>query len=1419
MDAHKADGVKYQHVLAYANLFNYCYANPYQLAQLMAIGDQLAVGASAALSSDHISAASRTIATGLYGSALNSADTQMVLQLLKHLIELQIVTNENPRRMLRTGSCAFARFYHSLHESLFSAKMFLTVALNDPILRVLIDDEVTLELDPSKAAMNLPAAERQKRFGSEQDAEYPLRVKQYVSETTSALHRFVAKFIRSLSNSWCLFPATLRWLVKTMCYQLRRAKFDERCIYEISMDMVLINFICPAIVSPEVYGITDCPISDNARANLITIGQILQQMALLKYQPGEPKYQELFDKFEPNEVSDLLSQLLELETPDRVSPTNTIERPTASHAGEVQRSSVLVSLGDLNLFVDTVRIIFSNDELNVSGECRRKLGDILATLPHKLENLLTAPAVSSSSNGGSSHEKKASSSIINLGKQTKQKLSKAQQVVSQEELEGPRFDPAVVLVIPVTLSQVVIEMLSEEEVMRVTNAAGATNTEDGEEADEDDNSEEQQLLNAGIENGGGGKGSSGAGGAEGDAGGVGGSITTVILSEQNVVELQRQHGQETENPEMIILKADRSKHFAMINDDEAVSEAHSNHSVASSLDSENDQNDNLSDMVSANVSGRGSPNISGRDTPSSQITEGNERPPVVVPAAKYMNKARSDIQSKFCKFEIKSVPAGDETVSIMSDTWSTDVLASDSETLDAGSDRDRQFSTPLIPANVILPGDNDFVATLPSRGGGGGGVVGAMTPGSGPRNTYDISETQSESAWSMDVLASDSEKLAEIDTDDNQSIAARSDITDASSAPEGPSYRDGNNNNQNNHSGHNIPDSPFLAARSNSSAAAADRRHSETNPESPSTSKRTESIFFNQRRSNVENDQSQAAVGEDSRFMAALRRSGTDMSRNSSFQSDGGGGQGASTAAAAASTTGNPFLTPRSDGAERNKKLYSARQQSSESNQSSTFDGDLKHDSFGSWKDGGSGVGGGRTGSSGVGHQKKSGKSSKGLSKESIIRTNSNLANPFALTPREAGDAEELPVEHRSTSMEQRNVSYDGRRNGMMQITSQSASLRQSSTSMRNYENHEIIMRHRESTGHGSATTTTTTSSKKSSSTSVIFRVGAEPEMGNLLDLRNEEVSTITAGGRQQEDVLVQKTRSISLMPSTSSSGGKAVSGDVMEPYRNGFNLPNGTVTQAGKFTGAIPKSISFDASADKRYDHDHHQKHQQHGHYKHQRSLDQTRGGGGHGRGVSQNSSFLNKIRQGLKSSGRKSNKQGNGGGVGNNNHNHSKGDQSQSWDGFNSNVARGHGGGGGGGATDVGNLIDIEDVEPAYQETSEEILAKYRRKVSTASSEANGSDSTSSRASSSFKSKNSTDSDFRLSTNGDMLRLSLPLVSSNDLFHFNNAKKKLRTVLSSADVHTTDFRYNLVSLSVSLSNLNSSSRTFVILFAGQQF
>ncbi len=59
-------------------------------------------------------------------------------------------------RMLRTGSCAFSRLYHRLHESLFSAKLFLTAALHEPVMKVLIEDDILLDIDTLKSVANFP---------------------------------------------------------------------------------------------------------------------------------------------------------------------------------------------------------------------------------------------------------------------------------------------------------------------------------------------------------------------------------------------------------------------------------------------------------------------------------------------------------------------------------------------------------------------------------------------------------------------------------------------------------------------------------------------------------------------------------------------------------------------------------------------------------------------------------------------------------------------------------------------------------------------------------------------------------------------------------------------------------------------------------------------------------------------------------------------------------------------------------------------------------------------------------------------------------------------------------------------------------------------------------------------------------------
>lgn len=609
------------------------------------------------------------------------------------------------------------------------------------------------------------------RFGQEGTKEYDDAIKTFHNDTITSLFHLSKLFIQSLSDNWALFPSTLRWVVQTMCHLLKTALINKKEINDILTDMVFTNFICPAVVSPDLFGISDAPISENARFNLIQIGQILQMLALVKHEDIDAKYLELFDMFDRNLVSELMDQLLETEYDISVSMM------AIPHQNDFGRRHVLVTQNELNVFVDFFRNVLDNDELIISGDDRRKLGKILDQLPDKWETVLNGGDSQTVHTSSPEHTNKAKQSLINLGKSTKTRLAKTismnvagsnhhhhhEHVDDSTAIlsngngsvnKNGQLEYEQVLVIPIAIhEESKFQLLTEQEVLNMNNISN-------EIAPIAKNMDELDKIST-------------------DFNEVGSDLRTRKHTRFSLSNDDQSIGNTSDNLEV-------------------VSEAQSNHSVTSSLEmEENDQNlnDNLSDMVSANVSGRGTPNISGRDTPSSQVTEGETPPIPPLQMAKILNKARSEIDEKFCKFEIKKLVEVDETISIISDTWSTDVLASDSETIEQ-PECERNFSTPLIPSSVILPGDNNF----DPLGGSGSRIRGGFLEGS---------DTRSESAWSTDVLASDSEKTTEIDTDDNQSIAANSDITDAGRS-ESDLARDIEVPNR-------APDSPFFAPRAPSS--------------------------------------------------------------------------------------------------------------------------------------------------------------------------------------------------------------------------------------------------------------------------------------------------------------------------------------------------------------------------------------------------------------------------------------------------------------------------------------------------------------------------------------------------------------------------------------------------------------------------
>lgn len=696
IDIHHCKFIKYPQIIATIELLNFLHDKPVIIASALSLADI------SGTSQAQIDSTINFIVNGLYRSAIYPNDAEMVIKILQILIEIQIVKSDNPRRLLRGGSSSFTRLFQKYHESSFASKIFLKTILFEPVMSVLMDDEIKFETDVHKIVSVQNATENVKMFGEENSVDYLNNLKKYRETAIDRLYTHVSNFIMSFRDNWCLFPATLRWLYQSMNHFLQPANLSKENIHIIMTDLIFTNFICPSILSPNVHGIVDAPLSDNARFNLIQIGQVIQMLALTEVQPVEDKLLDLYSKFEKNCLRTLIDQLDYKTFNSNFESNNDIQSCNLPNS-----TVVLATYDELITLTNMIEVVSKQDKL-ISLDENHKLKHILDQLPHFDEKIKETDIFSD--------ELHLPNNANKIKPKTKERFLKTRSLSSspsystnesmKETSTCPKLNiDDVILMIPLSWNDG--KMMTEEE-----------------------------FLNTMLKN-----------------------CSPAPFSDSGNAK--------QENMSFKDQKRDKSKSFSLPNDDasientsdnlEAVSEAHSNHSVASSLELEEadqNDNDNLSDMISANVSGRGTPNISGRDTPSSQVTEGGgEVQHFTTPQMiKILNKTRSDIEDKFCKFEIKKLMEGDETISIISDTWSTDVLASDSEAVDAN---ERNFTTPLIPTTPLLPGDHSYTPITNSFGQ--------------LRLTNVDSETQSESAWSTD---------AAIDTDDN-STTTRSDVAES----------------------------------------------------------------------------------------------------------------------------------------------------------------------------------------------------------------------------------------------------------------------------------------------------------------------------------------------------------------------------------------------------------------------------------------------------------------------------------------------------------------------------------------------------------------------------------------------------------------------------------------------------------------
>ncbi|TMS04000.1 GTPase-activating protein and VPS9 domain-containing protein 1 [Larimichthys crocea] len=437
--------------------------NPRLVASCLVAGERL--------NQEHTQGVIHTVFTSLYGNCIMQEDESYLLQVLRYLIEFELKESDNPRRLLRRGTCAFSILFKLFSEGLYSAKLFLTATLHEPIMQLLVEDEDHLETDPAKVTERLTPAQ-QERFGEKGSEGYKQRVQAAVEANEAKLVALVNKFIGYLKQNTYCFPHSLRWIVSQMYKTLscvERLEVGE--VRTMCTDLLLTCFICPAIVNPEQYGIiSDAPINEVARFNLMQVGQHLQQLAMAD-DDADPRRKSSLSKFDKSCVAAFLDVVIggrAVETPP-MSSMNLLEG--------LSRTAVYITHNQLLVLVDFVRSVMAGDHLR--EEEHMALETLVANVPQnrtvKSNSLELTPSNTPQLSPATTPANKKNRLPIAAAR-SRSRTNIAQEgeaeASSQESLQ--ELMPEEVLVISLgTGPQTVPGMMSENEVLNLQMADGA----------------------------------------------------------------------------------------------------------------------------------------------------------------------------------------------------------------------------------------------------------------------------------------------------------------------------------------------------------------------------------------------------------------------------------------------------------------------------------------------------------------------------------------------------------------------------------------------------------------------------------------------------------------------------------------------------------------------------------------------------------------------------------------------------------------------------------------------------------------------------------------------------------------------------------------------------------------------------------
>ncbi|XP_044295778.1 GTPase-activating protein and VPS9 domain-containing protein 1 isoform X1 [Varanus komodoensis] len=631
---------------AYGEFLNRLRENPRLIASCLVAGEKL--------NQDNAQSIIHMVFTSIYGNCIMPEDESYLLQVLRYLIEFELKESDNPRRLLRRGTCAFSILFKLFSEGLFSAKLFLTATLHEPIMQLLVEDEDHLETDPSKLIDRFSPTQQEKLFGEKGTEKFKQKVQEMVESNEAKLVALVNKFISYLKQNTYCFPHSLRWIVSQMYKTLSCVdRLDVGEVRAMCTDLLLACFICPAVVNPEQYGIiSDAPINEVARFNLMQVGRLLQQLAMTVSEEGDPRVKSSLGKFDKGCVAAFLDVVIggrAVETPP-MSSVNLLEG--------LSRTVIYMTYGQLTALVAFMRNVMSSDQLK---EDRMALENLLLNLPQN------KPGKSSSLEITPYNTPQLSPATTPANKKNRLPIGQQLAAITAWDTSATNLTAHINLVTPFA-----------------TRSRSRSNIQMDQHADHEGLSQEtiqevqpEEVLAICL--------------------GTGPQITPGMMSENEVLNMQLADGGQGDVPvdeTKLHGKPDKTLRFSLCSDNlEGISEGPSNRSNSvSSLDLEGES-----------VSELGAGPSGSNGVEALQLLEHEQA------------TTQDNLDDKLRKFEIRDMMGLTEDRDIsetVSETWSTDVLGSD---FDPNIDEDRlQEITGAAAENMLgsllcLPGSGSVL--------------------------------------------------------------------------------------------------------------------------------------------------------------------------------------------------------------------------------------------------------------------------------------------------------------------------------------------------------------------------------------------------------------------------------------------------------------------------------------------------------------------------------------------------------------------------------------------------------------------------------------------------------------------------------------------------------------------------------------